>query len=72
MIYIPLHNAFRYMSVSSDREFFLSECVSWLVLNTGDRNKAWGINRDAVNGRALSIWVEEPQAACIFKLRFGL
>lgn len=56
----------------SDREFFLSECASWLQLNIGQQGMEWWWDRDSFSGKIKSISVWRGSDATAFRLKFGL
>lgn len=72
MIKVSLHNMYMNASTTSDREFYLSEYVSWLILNVSERNDNWWYNRDKTTGRIYFITLVNAEDATAFKMVFGL
>ncbi len=68
MTKVSLHRMLEKITMSSDREFFISEYVSWLILNIGPRGMSWWLDRDAINGRVYSISFIDSDEAMFFKL----
>jgi hypothetical protein len=56
----------------AEREFFLSECASWLILHIGERSSKWWFDRNANSGRVEYITILDPIDATAFKLKFGI
>ena len=65
-------NVFTKMPLAMDREFFVSECVSWLILNIGERGLDWWVVRDKTTSMAQYAVIPNPEDAVAFKLKFGL
>jgi hypothetical protein len=72
MTKVSLHRMLNDITDSAEREFWVSEYVSWLILNIGPHRRLWWLDRNAVNGRTFAISFIEPDDALVFKLKFGL
>jgi len=70
MIEIYVYDVFR--DRGAEREFFLSECASWLILNIGERSLKWWFERNQSSGRVEYIMILDPIDATAFKLKFGI
>lgn len=70
--YVSVNKVMFDLVLSTDREFQLSEYVSWLILNVGQRNKDWVQTRHHIHNMTRGFSFERPEDATAFKLRFGL
>jgi len=72
MTLISLDNFLLNIKAPDERAFLLSEYVSWLILNVGERNSMWYLNRDIISGQASSFCIRDSADATAFKLKFGI
>lgn len=70
--YVSVYKVLFVLVLSTDREFYLSECVSWLMLNVGQRNRDWEQIKDRLSRMTHGFTFERAEDATAFKLRFGL
>lgn len=72
MIKVSPYKVFKNISSTSDREYYLSEWASWLIMNIGERNRHWWWHRNTSNGWVEYIAFLYPEDALVFSLKFGL